>query len=37
MEQPRISSTSFTLKSASGQMIARMSLAKARLGDQQWP
>ena len=30
LEQSHISSTSFTLKSASGQMIARVSLAKAR-------
>ena len=30
LEQSRISSTSFTLKSASGQLIARVSLAKAR-------
>ena len=30
LEQSHISSTSFTLKSASGQMITRMSLAKAR-------
>jgi hypothetical protein len=30
LEQSHISSTSFTLNSASGQMITRMSLAKAR-------
>jgi len=30
LEQSRISSTSFTLRSASGQLIARVSLAKAR-------
>ena len=30
LEQSRISSTSFTLKSACGQLIARVSLAKAR-------
>ena len=30
LEQSHISSTSFTLRSASGQMIARVSLAKAR-------